>query len=252
MRDHDLLVLSKSLDGTPLALGIEDGQIAYVGPEPVAGGRSTLDHRDGFVLPGWIDAHVHFNEPGRSHWEGLETGSRALAAGVGTVFFDMPLNSSPPVLDAAAFLEKKRLAEEKSCLDFALWGGLTPDSLDHLEEMAGEGAIGFKAFLCPSGLDEFAFADEETLRRGMEIAADLHLPISVHAELEPSSQPDRCDMAAWLASRPIQLELDAISLALDLAGETGCALHVVHVSSPEGIDLISAAKKKGVDVTAET
>ncbi|MEM7602728.1 MAG: allantoinase AllB [Verrucomicrobiota bacterium] len=252
MRGHDLLVLSKTPDGAPLALGIEEGQIAFVGPEPIAEGRVTLDHQDGFLLPGWIDAHVHFNEPGRSDWEGLASGSKALAAGGGTVFFDMPLNSTPPVLNGEALRTKRCLAEEKSCLDFALWGGLTPDSLNHLEEMAEEGAIGFKAFLCPSGLEEFAFSDSATLRQGMEVAADLNLPIAVHAEIEPRSRPEGQDMTAWLASRPIQLELDAIALALELGEETGCALHVVHVSSAEGIDLISTAKKKGVNVTAET
>ncbi len=69
---------------------------------------------------------MHFNEPGRADWEGLETGSTALAAGGGTTFFDMPLNSDPPVLDAARLLEKRRIAEQKSLVDFALWGGLCP------------------------------------------------------------------------------------------------------------------------------
>jgi allantoinase len=252
MSDYDLLVRSRLPDGSAIALGIADGCFQAVGPDLSGTGSEELDHRHGFIIPGWIDAHVHFNEPGRTDWEGLETGSRAHAAGGGTVFFDMPLNSSPPVLTAAALQEKRALAEHKACTDFALWGGLTPDSLDHLGAMAAAGAIGFKAFMCPSGLDEFRHADAATLKTGMTRAAALGLPVAVHAELDPASRPEACDMAAWLASRPIQLELDAIQLALDLAGETGCALHIVHVSCAEGIDLVSTAKACGVNVTVET
>jgi allantoinase len=164
----------------------------------------------------------------------------------------MPLNSSPPVLNVEAFESKRTLAEQKACTDFALWGGLTPDSLDHLEALADCGAIGFKAFMCPSGLDEFIHAGAATLRAGMKKAAALNLPVAVHAEIDPTTRPPGHDMAAWLASRPIQLELDAITLAIELAGETGCALHIVHVSNPEGIDLINAAKKQGINVTVET
>jgi allantoinase len=144
-------------------------------------------------------------------------------------------------------------------LDFALWGGLTPDSLDHLEAMADAGAVGFKAFMCPSGLDEFQNATPSTLRAGMSAAARLGLPVAVHAE-DPevirahhlAHPPQGTDMRAWLDSRPIEAELSAIRIAIELAGETGCDLHIVHVTCPEGIDLVTAAKKRGVRVTVET
>ncbi len=252
MSDYDLIVHSRLQDGTPISLAIADGKFQAVESNVSGSAIEAIDHTSGFILPGWIDAHVHFNEPGRTEWEGLATGSRALAAGGGTAFFDMPLNSSPPVLTVEAFETKRKLAEEKSCLDFALWAGLTPNSVEHLEALAHCGAIGFKAFMCPAGLDEFPHADPSTLRSGMIKAAALQLPVAVHAELDPTVRPPDHDMAAWLASRPIQLELDAIAIALDLAGETGCALHIVHVSCPEGIDLVTAAKKQGVNVTVET
>ena len=247
------------IHGQNLALAITDGQITAAAPALSGSAKQEIDARHALIFPGWIDAHVHFNEPGRSDWEGLTTGSRALAAGGGTVFFDMPLNSSPPVITRAAFEEKRRIAEEKSCIDFALWGGLTPDSLDHMEAMADTGAIGFKAFMCPSGIDEFQNANPSTLRKGMEIAARLGLPVAVHAE-DPEvirqhqldQPPAATDMRAWLDSRPIEAELSAIRIAIDLAGETGCHLHIVHVTCPEGIDLVTAAKKLGVRVTVET
>ncbi|MCP5543494.1 MAG: allantoinase AllB [Akkermansiaceae bacterium] len=252
MPDFDLLVRARTPDDSPLALGITDGVIAAAGPE--LHGSATEEHDFGaaVLLPGWIDAHVHFNEPGRADWEGLHSGSLALAAGGGTTFFDMPLNSTPPVVTRATLEEKRRIAEETSHLDFALWGGLTPDSLPFLEPMAEAGAVGFKAFMCHSGLDEFPAADARTLNSGMRIAKSLGLPVAVHAELPHPVDVSGKDMAAWLASRPIFFELDAIALALEIAGETGASLHIVHVTCPEGIDLVSEAKARGVDVTVET
>ncbi|MEM9079241.1 MAG: allantoinase AllB [Verrucomicrobiota bacterium] len=253
MPAFDLLIHSTTPDGSPVSLGITDGCIAALDSHLASTATKELTAPETTLYPGWIDAHVHFNEPGRTEWEGLASGSWALAKGGGTAFFDMPLNSSPPVLNRQLLEEKSALAGQKSCLDFALWGGLTPDSLDHLEDMAQAGAIGFKAFLCHSGLDEFPHADPQTLKVGMTTAAALNLPVSTHAEFNPTGPPPTgTDMRAWLDSRPIQLELDAIQLATDLAGETGCALHIVHVYCPEGIELISQAKSRGVNVTAET
>ena len=79
-------------------------------------------------------------------------------------------------------------AEASSVTDFALWGGLTPDNLDHLEELAERGVVGFKAFMCDSGIEDFARADDVTLRRGMEIARRLNLPVAVHAESQEISK----------------------------------------------------------------
>jgi len=254
MSAYDLTVTGRNL-----SLAIRGEAIADVGSDISGNAAREIDFGDALILPGWIDAHVHFNEPGRADWEGIATGSRALAAGGGTAFFDMPLNSSPPVITRAAFEEKRRIGENTSCLDFALWGGLTPDSLYHMEAMAAAGAIGFKAFMCPSGIDEFISATPSTLRRGMEISARLGLPVAVHAEdpevirrHQAAHPPAGTDMRAWLDSRPIEAELSAIRIALDLAGETGCPLHIVHVTCPEGIDLVTAAKKNGVNVTVET
>jgi allantoinase len=203
---------------------------------------------------------VHFNEPGRTEWEGIATGSAALAAGGGTAFFDMPLNSEPPVLDAERFREKRRLAEEKSCVDFALWGGLTPLNLDQLASLRDAGAIGLKAFMSSSGIPSFPRVTTEALREGMKRAAKLGLLVAVHAEdetlavrhTEEQKARGRSDAQAWLASRPVEVELEAIRIATELAGETGCALHIVHVSSPEGAALIDEARGQRVDVTAET
>lgn len=244
----------------PADLAVAHGRIVTIAPSIAGKAHQEIDASDRYVFPGIIDAHVHFNEPGRMEWEGIATGSAALAAGGGTAFFDMPLNSEPPVLDAARLREKRALAEEKSCVDFALWGGLTPLNLDKLAGLRDAGAIGLKAFMSASGIASFPRVDEKVLREGMKRAAKLGLIVAVHAEdealaarlTEDLKARGRTDAAAWLESRPVEVELAAIRLATELAGETGCALHVVHVSSPEGIALIDEARDQRVDVTAET
>ncbi len=241
-------------------VAVAEGRFVTLAPSISDEAATEVDAAGRFVFPGLIDAHVHFNEPGRTEWEGLAAGTAALAAGGGTAFFDMPLNSEPPVLDAAALRAKRKLVEEKSCLDFALWGGLTPLNLDKLAGLQAAGAIGFKAFMCPSGIDSFPAVDTETLCEGMKRAERLKMIVAVHAEDAALAEKftalqkakGRSDARAWLASRPVEVELEAIRVALELAGETGCALHIVHVSSPEGVALITEARSQRVDVTAET
>jgi allantoinase len=240
-------------------IGLADGRIVAFGDDLPAAKQETIDATGLHIFPGVIDPHVHFNEPGRTEWEGLETGSRAFVAGGGAVFFDMPLNSSPPVLDVAAFNAKRNVARS-SLADFALWGGLTPKNLNELDRLATRGVIGFKAFMCHSGLDEFPAADEKTLRQGMAIAALHKLPVAVHAESDAITSQltqERVEHGLtsardWLDSRPIEAELEAIRVALKLAEETKCKLHIVHVSCGEGVAHVAAAKKRGIDVTCET
>lgn len=229
MPNFDLLILGAV--NMP-AVAVHDGAIAALGEEGSA--REVIDATGLFVLPGVIDAHVHFNEPGRTNWEGLSTGSRACAAGGTTTFFDMPLNSTPPVLDAPSFAARRDLALEKSQVDFALWGGLVPDRFDRIEELHARGVVGLKAFMSGSGIEDFPRADAGTLKAGMEAAARLGMIVAVHAEIDHPEYVRGTTVRDYLASRPVSMELEVIRLALNLAGETGCALHIVHVSSAEG------------------
>ncbi len=260
----DLIIRSGSVvtpEGVSQAdMGVAEGRIVRIAPAIAEPAMEEIDATGRIVFPGILDAHVHFNEPGRADWEGLGSGSAALAAGGGTCFFDMPLNSEPPVLEAARFREKRLLAERLSCTDFALWGGLVPGNLDQLAGLRDAGAIGLKAFMCDSGIASFPRVDAAALRAGMKRAAQLGLLVAVHAEDEAlaakftatQKATGRAGARAWLASRPVEVELEAIRVALELAGETGCALHIVHVSSPEGLALVAGARDRRVDVTAET
>jgi allantoinase len=212
------------------------------------------------VLPGAIDPHVHCNEPGRTHWEGFASATRALAAGGVTAFCDMPLNSSPPTIDGDAFDRKLAAAEASCVVDFGLWGGLVPGNVGRLEELCRRGVVGVKAFMAPSGLEDFPAADDLTLLEGMAVCAQLDLPVAVHAEnarvttalAERAVAAGATGARDYLASRPVIAELEAIGRALAFAAETGCALHVVHVSTGRGVALVAEARAAGVDVTCET
>lgn len=252
------VVLEDGVKTTDIA--IEGGRIAAVGQD-LGQAKETIDAAGLHVFPGLIDPHVHFNEPGREDWEGLATGSAALAAGGGTTFFDMPLNSDPPVLSGEQFDAKKRLAEAKSITDFALWGGLTPDNLDHLDELADRGVIGFKAFMSNSGIAEFNNVDDLTLYRGMQIAKKHGLIVAVHAESDSMTAALTKEIRAsggktwrdYLNSRPIVCEVEATQRAITLAAEVGCKLHIVHISNSRSSELVRLAKgHSGADVTAET
>lgn len=240
-------------------IGIEDQRIAAVGPG-LAGGTHEIDARGLTVLPGMIDIHLHFNEPGRTDWEGAETGSKALAAGGGTLFFDMPLNSSPCTVGAAEFEQKRAALAAASITDFALWGGLIPGNRAQMDELAACGVVGFKAFLCDSGLEEFPRADDVTLFEGMQEAAKLGLPVAVHAESEEITSTlarrivsqGRGDIAAFLESRPVLAEVEAILRAGLLAREAGCKLHIVHISSGRGVAAALEARAAGTDISIET
>ena len=241
-------------------MGVLNGKIVEISPEIRSSTAEELDARGLHLFPGVIDVHVHFNEPGRTDWEGISTGSRALAAGGGTLFFDMPLNSSPVTVDAPSFEAKLELMRQKSATDFALWGGLTPQNLDKLEELAQCGVIGFKAFMSNSGLPEFDHVDDLTLLEGMRTAARLGLPVAVHAESDPLTSAlsaiaraeGKTSIRAYLESRPVLAELEAVSRACLFALETGCKLHLVHLSSGRAVALAAQYRRLGANVSLET
>jgi allantoinase len=240
-------------------IGIRDGVIAAIGPN-LASTPEEIDATGLHVLPGGIDSHVHFNEPGHSDWETIANGSAALAAGGYSAYVDMPLNSLPVTVDGEAFDRKVAAARASSVVDFGLWGGLVPGNLDRLEELHARGVLGFKAFMCPSGLDEFPGCDERTLREGMLRIAALGSILLLHAEdpqivdslSRKAIAAGRTGARDFIRSRPAGAELEAISRAISIAGETRCAIHIVHVSTADGIHLIREAQTRGIDVTGET
>ncbi|GCE45321.1 allantoinase [Thermosporothrix hazakensis] len=261
MSTYDLLVRNGTLaSGETIDLAVSAGTIVALGRELTGSAQEEIDASGLYLFPGGIDAHVHINEPGRTHWEGFATGSRALAAGGMTAFFDMPLNSTPPTRDAAAFRQKLEAAQQASLLDFAFWGALQPDNLEQLDELVECGVIGFKAFMSESGTDDFQSVDDLTLYEGMQRIAKLGSLLAVHAEnltltralAQRARAQGKTDIRAYLESRPIIAEVEAIQRAILFADETGCPLHIVHVSCGAGVRLVIEARARGVDVSCET
>ena len=239
--------------------GVEKSDIAIAGDKITAVGHNLPDNgveidASGFhVFPGGIDSHVHFNEPGRTEWEDVAHGSAALSVGGYTAFIDMPLNNLPVTTSVDAFDLKLEAMKRSSKVDFGLWAGLVPGNLDQLEGLVGRGVMGFKAFMCPSGIDEFPACDKRTLREGMMRIAEIGSILLVHAE-DPSElrEPSGPTARDFIASRPARAELAAITVAIETAGATGCPVHIVHVSTAQGAELIDAAKRLGADVSGET
>lgn len=241
-------------------IAIKGGKILEVG-NSIEGSADRVINAEGLhVLPGLIDTHVHFNEPGRTEWEGLETGSRSLAAGGVTTFFDMPLNSTPPTINKENLDLKKACADEKSIVNPRYWGGLVPENIEDLKELHENGVIGFKAFMSPSGIADFNHVDDATIFKGMTEIASLGSRLAVHAEstvicdqlAEEKQKQGKTTARDFVESRPIISEIEAVRRIISYAEATGCKVHVVHVSSRKVVEVIQAAKDRGVDITVET
>lgn len=240
----------------PADIAVSDGTITAIGSE-VQGGDETIDAHGLVILPGVVDAHVHFNEPGRAEWEGWEAGTRGAAAGGVTTVLEMPLNAHPPTTTPEAFDAKRAVASQKALVDFGLWGGLVPDNLHNLEHLHQRGVVGFKAFMSHSGIDDFPRVADSVLGIGLKTTARLNAIVGVHAEsqeLLDQQSPPQGDRLSWCRARPPAVEVDAIRrlLACMRGAGTGVRAHVVHVSCAAGLAEIDAARSKGVAITAET
>lgn len=227
-------------DGRKCDVRVSGETIATVSEAFDAGDdERVLDATGKRLLPGMIDVHVHFRQPGFGHKETWETGTKSAAAGGVTTVVDQP-NTEPPTIDGAAFDDKVAFAEA-AVVDFGINGGVTeawqPDSLfDRPLFALGE------VFLADStgemGIDESLFVD------ALERATERGVPVTVHAEdatLFNGSAREREDADAWSAYRRARAEVDAIRRACTLASERDTRIHVAHTSTPRGIDVASEA-----------
>lgn len=258
---HDLVIRDTNIlnqgKWQAVDVAIDDERFTAIGAVSQSG-KKEVDAQGAFCLPGGIDLHVHFNEPGRTHWEGFATGSLAAAAGGVSFLAEMPLNSIPSTVTVDALKQKLAAIGNKSVIDFGLWGGLVPGNVDQLIPLSKAGVVGFKAFMSPSGTNDFDNSDIGTLKAGMREIAKTGKILALHAEdpqvLDAASKHINLKTSAfdWESSRPIEAEISAINIVLDLAGETGCRIHIVHVSNPEALEAIAIGKQNGIDVTCET
>ncbi|WP_369232254.1 allantoinase AllB [Streptomyces sp. R21] len=219
-------------------------------------GARLEDFGDDVLLPGLVDTHVHVNDPGRTEWEGFWTATRAAAAGGITTLIDMPLNSLPPTTTVDNLRTKKDVAASKAHIDVGFWGGALPDNVKDLRPLHDAGVFGFKAFLSPSGVDEFPELDQEQLAQSLAEIAGFGGLLIVHAEdphhLAAAPQKGGQKYADFLASRPRDAEDTAIENLIAQARRLNARVHVLHLSSSDALPLIAAAKAEGVRITVET
>jgi allantoinase len=240
---------------------IANGKILGIAPfDEKFDSTALTDVGDHMVLPGLVDVHSHLNEPGRTEWEGFETGTRAAAAGGFTTIVDMPLNCIPSTTTVAALEEKRAAVSGKACVDYAFWAGAVPGNAAEISSLAEAGVRGFKCFLVPSGTDEFTMVERGDLCELMPAIAETGLPLLAHAEL---SGPIRCATNAlsnanwreyntYLRSRPEKAETEAIQLLISLVRRFDCRIHVVHLSAGSALGDLGIARAEALRFTAET
>lgn len=245
----------------PAAVHVRRGVIAAVADfDDVPADAEIVDVGGAVLMPGLVDTHVHVNDPGRAEWEGWDTATRAAAAGGVTTLVEMPLNAVPPTTTVVGLAAKIAATHGRLHVDVGLWGGVVPDNLEELEPLWAAGVLGFKCFLCPSGVDEFPHVAEADLRAAMLVLRSLGAPLLAHAELpEPLARAalavaglDARSYAVYLASRPRQAEREAIELLIRLCRETGARIHVVHLSDADSLPPLREARAAGLPVTVET
>ena len=213
------------------------------------------DAGDLVVMPGLVDTHVHINEPGRTEWEGFATATRAAVAGGVTTIIEMPLNSIPATTSAAAYQEKIAAAEGKCSVDVGFWGGVVPGNAPEITPLLEAGCFGFKCFLTPSGVEEFARVQKRDLQQVMPAIARAGAVLLAHAELPEflsSASDEPRKYSSYLNSRPPAAENFAIELLVRLCRDTGCRVHIVHLSSAEALGILQAARAQGLPITVET
>jgi allantoinase len=258
----------------PATILVSSGCIDKVAPwEQIPSDAILHDFGDYVLMPGLVDTHVHINEagpePGRTHWEGFATATKAAAAGGLTTLVDMPLNCVPETISGAALEAKRAAAADHTWVDWMAWGGAvgnngTGGNEADLPKLVAAGVPGFKCFLVHSGIDGFAWVDEPQLRKVLAALQGSGLPLLAHAELaapvdratariHSSANPaDWRSYATYLASRPDEAELEAIELLIALSAEFDTPIHIVHLATARALPLLQKARLAGLTSTVET
>jgi dihydroorotase len=233
------------------SVAISNGSVLAIGDAgAMPAAREVLDATGLHLLPGAIDVHVHFREPGYTHKEDWQTGTAAAAMGGVTTVFDMP-NVDPPTGTPEA-LALKQEAAKKAHVDYGIYGLLAEDNVDQLEGLI-EGGVANTFGNLPS-------PSTGAMLEAFEIIAQHGLRIALHAETasimawreKRLQAAGRTDPLAHLAARPAVVAVEAVSRATVLAEWTGARIHILHISSADELRPLRDAKARGVEVTGET
>ncbi len=243
----------------PASVAIKDGRILAVGADDAMPAAKELFDASGLhVLPGAIDVHVHFRDPGYPDKEDFASGTAAAAFGGVTTVFDMP-NTIPPTGTAEILAAKQAMAAEKAHVDFGLYGLLGEDTIEHVPDLVKGGVIGFKLYM-GNTFGKIPSPSTGAMLEAFEVVAATGKRISLHAETnsimerrqERLTLAGRRDPLAHIASRPAVVAIEAVSRAAILAEWTGARIHILHISSAEELRPLREAKARGVDITGET
>ena len=220
--------------------------------------NEVYDAAGKYVLPGVIDGHVHFREPGLEYKEDFGSGSRAAVAGGVTMVLDMP--NTKPATDNVEHVElKRKLAEEKAHCDFGILGLVVQENVADLVPMAQAGVVGYKCFLGET-IGNIPAPDDGMLLESFREIASVGLRVGFHAENNEIMQhlirkikaSGRTDALAHVDSRPALAEVESIQRMGLFAKHVGTKVHIFHLSSKDGLDMIDEWRAKGVDFTTET
>ena len=220
----------------------------------------TIDLDGKYLLPGLVDGHVHFHDPGRDYWEGYRTGTMAAAAGGVTTVVEMPLNGIPPTIDREKLAVKREIARIHSVVDYAHWGGMVTDNLEHLPEMAEDGVVGYKAFMGGVGTPEFTPINDHVLFNGLRLSRELGTVVDIHAENESITSTLKAQLKAagektvrlGMMLIPWRRSLNRWSAPSSSPKPTRGNLHLAHTSIADAVRAVARAKSQGVNVTVET
>ncbi len=248
-------------------VAVKDGKIAAIAPSLEGTAKEVIDAKGLIVSPGMVDVHVHITDPGgvRADWEGYVTGTKACAKGGVTSFVEMPLNQLPATVNGASLQKKYDAGKDKLYVDVASFGGLVPFNLNGgIQELDKGGVVAYKCFMATCGdptlEGDFANVNDYALYEGMKQIAKTGKLLAIHAENaaitdalgKEAKERGETTLAAYVASRPVFTEVEAIRRAIFFAKLTGCRTHICHVACPEGVEEVIKAREEGVDVTCET
>jgi len=241
------------------SIAVRDGKILAVGADDaMPPAAETLDASGLHVLPGAIDVHVHFRDPGYPHKEDWESGTAAAAFGGVTTVFDMP-NTIPPTGTPEILAAKHTIAAGKAHVDFGLYGLLGDDTIENVPALVAGGVIGFKCYM-GNTFGKIPSPSTGAMLEAFEVVAKTGKRISLHAETNSVMErretrlrkAGRTDPLAHLDSRPAVVAIEAVSRAAILAEWTGARIHILHISSADELRPLREAKARGVDITGET
>jgi dihydroorotase len=241
----------------PGTLSIRAGLISAIGePGVLTPARRTIDAKGCYVVPGFIDSHVHFRTPGLTHKEDWQHASRAAAAGGVTTVLDMP-NTNPPLLYPKQIAERVEMLTGSSLVDFGFHLGADPERPQSLDELQPNHAASIKVFMAGHHTAPHVVRTPATLANIFERAAARGLRIVLHAEddgifaLLDSWRPPVATYSDFEPSRPRTGAIVAVARIIELVRRYGTQAHILHVSSQEEVDLLCAARCSGLPLTFE-